>query len=176
MGSKLTNMMFTDKIHAKISNRGKWDMKWYPFDDRIVEIEVMNFAAFTSFTTIEPLRIPTAEELTPLCKNPSKVRSQFWGQGMPSYSDRFYSRITQLTESIKGKIPGAWLPQEGHDHVSVKVDRATVLGRSEELARLKLQLRIKRSSAGVLQQAMMPITLCSIAAYFGLYVPITVAM
>ena len=56
MGTIKTNVMMAKTLVVKVSNRGQWDMKWYPFDRRIVKLQLItrdNYAYRAQFVAMK---------------------------------------------------------------------------------------------------------------------------
>jgi hypothetical protein len=103
-------MLFHDQILLTVTNRGLWDLSWYPLDERTIQVKIINAGGSASSSKFEPIQLPEKKDLK------CNVHSSCAEYSEAGCSCDFY---TDFTNTITDKIPSSWEPLAGSDHFKV---------------------------------------------------------
>lgn len=110
-------MLYHDQILLSVSNRGMWDMRWYPMDDRRIVVKMVNNDATGASTKFEPLQIPSRAALA---GNKCNVHSSCSDYAEAGCSCQYF---TEFEDKISGKVPSSWEALEGEDNFEIESSR-----------------------------------------------------
>ena len=134
-------MMYHDQILLTVSNRGMWDMSWYPMDDRRIVVKMVNNEAAAASSKFEPIQIPAQASLA---GDKCQVHSSCSDYAEAGCSCEYY---TDFEDKISGKVPSSWEAFHGNDEFEVAVSRTMDLLTTWTKPTMTLKLHVQRKWA-----------------------------